>query len=78
MHAQLAHTVSLDDVAKVAAVSKHHFPRLFSRSAGVTPYRCLTRLRMPRALLSTTQDRRGLGARRSSGSPPSPLRSVWR
>ncbi len=49
MHEHLAEDVALDDLAKVANVSKFHFLRLFSQATGVTPHRYLVRLRMERA-----------------------------
>jgi AraC-like DNA-binding protein len=39
----------LDDLAKVAGVSKYHFARAFFRTYGETPIRYLTRRRIERA-----------------------------
>ena len=56
MHAHLAEEVSLQDLAKVAYVSRFHLIRMFKQTYGETPYQRLTRLRLQRAqrLLATS------------------------
>jgi AraC family transcriptional regulator len=56
MHAHLADEVSLQDLAKVAYVSRFHLIRVFKQTYGETPYQHLTRLRIERAqrLLATS------------------------
>ena len=56
MHAHLAEEVSLQDLTKVAYVSRFHLIRMFKQTYGETPYRRLTRLRLQRAqrLLATS------------------------
>jgi AraC family transcriptional regulator len=56
MHAHLAEEVSLEDLAKVAYVSRFHLIRMFKQTYGETPYQRLTRLRLQRAqrLLATS------------------------
>ena len=56
MHAHLAEEVSLQDLAKVAYVSRFHLIRMFKQTYGETPYQRLTRLRIQRAqrLLATS------------------------
>ena len=51
----LAEEVSLQDLAKVAYVSRFHLIRIFKQTCGETPYQRLTRLRIQRAqrLLAT-------------------------
>jgi AraC family transcriptional regulator len=55
MHAHLGEEVSLQDLAKVAYVSRFHLIRIFKQTYGETPYQHLTRLRIERAqrLLAT-------------------------
>src|SRR5882762_8236783 len=56
MHAHLAEEVSLQDLAKVAYVSRFHLIRMFKQTYGETPYQRLARLRIERAqrLLATS------------------------
>jgi len=56
MHAHLGEEVSLQDLAKVAYVSRFHLIRIFKQTYGETPYQHLTRLRIERAqrLLATS------------------------
>jgi len=56
MHAHLAEEVSLQDLAKVAYLSRFHLIRMFKQTYGATPYQRLTRLRTQRAqrLLATS------------------------
>jgi AraC family transcriptional regulator len=56
MHAHLAEEVSLQDLARVAHVSRFHLIRIFKQTYGETPYQRLTRLRIQRAqrLLATS------------------------
>ncbi len=49
MHAHLGEEVSLEDLAKVACLSRSHLIRLFKQAYGETPYQRLTRLRIERA-----------------------------
>jgi AraC-like DNA-binding protein len=51
--------IDLEGLAGVAGMSKYHFLRVFRRSLGVTPYRCLLAVRMRRAAarLSQSQER---------------------
>lgn len=44
-----AEHLSLDDLARVACLSKYHFARLFKRAFGITPHRMQTSLRMQAA-----------------------------
>jgi AraC family transcriptional regulator len=56
MQAHLAEEVSLQDLAKVAYLSRFHLIRMFKQTHGATPYQHLTRLRTERAqrLLATS------------------------
>jgi AraC family transcriptional regulator len=56
MHAHLAEEISLQDLAKVAYLSRFHLIRMFKQTYGTTPYQRLTRLRTQRAqrLLATS------------------------
>lgn len=58
MHANLAERVVLEDLSKVASISKFHFARMFKLATGEPPHRYLTRLRMQRAaeLLRDSED----------------------
>lgn len=49
-HANAARMLSLGEMADVAAVSRHHFARMFRRSTGMTPHAYVTALRMQRAM----------------------------
>lgn len=49
MHEHLGENIDLNDLARVANISKFHFLRLFSQATGSTPHRYLVRLRMERA-----------------------------
>jgi AraC family transcriptional regulator len=49
MHAHLSEAVSLEDLAKVACLSRFHLIRMFKQVHGETPYQHLTRLRIERA-----------------------------
>lgn len=42
--------LSLDRLADVACLSKHHFKRLFKKRFGITPHRMLTRKRIEHAI----------------------------
>ena len=56
MGAQLHQTLSLDQLAAVAGISKFHFVRLFKQHTGQTPFAYLTGMRMEAArhMLATT------------------------
>jgi AraC family transcriptional regulator len=49
MEANLDRPLALDDLARVAGLSRYHFCRLFRREVGHSPYRYLLRLRLERA-----------------------------
>jgi AraC family transcriptional regulator len=49
MHAHLSEDVALEDLAKVACLSRFHLIRMFKHVHGETPYQRLTRLRIERA-----------------------------
>jgi AraC family transcriptional regulator len=49
MHAHLSENISLEDLAKVACLSRFHLIRMFKQTHGETPYQRLTRLRIERA-----------------------------
>jgi AraC-like DNA-binding protein len=49
LHAHADRTIALEELAGAAALSPHHFHRLFHAAFGVTPHGYLTRLRMARA-----------------------------
>lgn len=49
MHDNLAHDISLDELAAVARLSKHHFLRSFKSATGATPHAFLVEIRMQRA-----------------------------
>jgi AraC-like DNA-binding protein len=49
IHARYAEPLSLDDLARQAALSPFHFLRLFRRAFGETPHRYLTRVRIEAA-----------------------------
>lgn len=55
-HGQLAAPLQLNDLARAAGLSRHHFARAFRRAAGVPPMDYLRQLRIQRArhLLLTT------------------------
>lgn len=55
----LAEKITLDELAKVAALSRSHFVRLFKGSAGMSPYHYVVRQRVLRAceLLRSTEHR---------------------
>lgn len=55
----LAEKITLDKLAKVAALSRSHFVRLFKGSAGMSPYHYVVRQRVLRAceLLQSTEHR---------------------
>ena len=58
MYANLAERVLLEDLSRVASISKFHFVRQFKLATGDSPHRYLTRLRMQRAseLLRNSED----------------------
>lgn len=49
LEAQAARRLSLDELARVACMSKYHFLRCFRRVAGLTPHSYLVELRLRRA-----------------------------
>lgn len=49
MHAHLAESIGLGDLAATVHLSKHHFLRQYRAATGTTPLRALTALRMDRA-----------------------------
>lgn len=49
MQAHLSESISLEDLAKVACVSRFHLIRMFKHACGETPYQHLTRLRIEHA-----------------------------
>lgn len=49
LHERHSETVSLDDLARQAGVSRFHFLRLFRDTFGATPHQYLTRVRLERA-----------------------------
>jgi AraC family transcriptional regulator len=49
MHAHIDEPISLEELARVASISKYHFVRLFSTATGLTPHRYLVGLRMRHA-----------------------------
>lgn len=57
MQAQLSRELRLEDLAKVAHLSRTHFVRVFTRATGTTPMRYLSRLRVDQArnLILTTR-----------------------
>jgi AraC family transcriptional regulator len=48
----------LEDMARIAGMSKYHFLRVFRKLAGVTPYQYLLAARMRRAALGLASSRR--------------------
>lgn len=61
MLAEPARTWTLEDLGRVAAMSRASFARHFSERAGMTPWECLTRLRMQIASDLLMQTRRRTG-----------------
>ena len=57
IHSNYQRSITIDDMASAACLSKYHFIRLFHALAGVTPYRYLQQKRVAAAqrLLSTTR-----------------------
>jgi AraC family transcriptional regulator len=57
IHSNYQRSITIDDMARAACLSKYHFIRLFHGLTGVTPYRYLQQKRVAAAqrLLSTTQ-----------------------
>ncbi len=49
MHEHLASVITLDDLAKEAALSRYHFIRLFAATTGKTPLQYLAELRIDTA-----------------------------
>lgn len=49
MHAQLAASISIADVARECRLTPSHFARAFRRTTGEAPYQYLTRLRLQRS-----------------------------
>ncbi len=49
IHANLATTFSLADLAASVEVSPYHFARLFKQSTGLAPHQCVVKLRVERA-----------------------------
>ena len=47
--ARLEQTVAVDELADVVAQSASHFPRVFRRTVGLSPYQYIVRLRLHRA-----------------------------
>jgi AraC family transcriptional regulator len=50
VHANLAETIEVNDLASLAGRSPFHFTRVFARSIGVTPYRYVVHLRLRAAI----------------------------
>ena len=55
MHACFHESLSLDDIARVAALSPHHFLRTFKSVFGRTPHQYLTQKRLERAQFLLTK-----------------------
>jgi AraC-like DNA-binding protein len=49
LHAHLSENVSLDDLSRVAFVSKFHLARVFRETTGMAPHQYLTQIRVARA-----------------------------
>ncbi|SBW22949.1 Transcriptional activator [Candidatus Protofrankia californiensis] len=49
VHHHLGETISLDDLASAAGLSRFHFARRFRRTAGITPHEFVMRQRVERA-----------------------------
>ena len=49
MHERLGMDMSLEEIAAVAHMSRYHFCVAFKKSTGLTPFECLTRMRMKTA-----------------------------
>lgn len=80
VEAHLASDLSLDDLARVAALSPYHFARAFKKSVGVPPYRYVVRRRVERArdLIATGQYRVGEVAHALGFSDPSHLTRAFK
>ena len=50
IHAGVERQLSVDELADAAQQSRSHFPRLFRRSVGMSPYRYVINVRLKRAL----------------------------
>jgi AraC-like DNA-binding protein len=57
VHANLAHELTLHDLARAAAMAPHHFHRCFRELVGVPPGRYVTELRLRRAELLLRETR---------------------
>ena len=49
MHARLGEPLTVDDLATVAFMSRHHFTRVFAKITGISPARFLAAIRMQEA-----------------------------
>ena len=61
MEKNLAKDISLDQLAKKAAMSKHHFCRVFKKHTGITPMYYLTCKRIERAKVLLLDDEKTIG-----------------
>lgn len=61
MEKNLSRDISLDQLAKEAAMSKHHFCRVFKKHTGVSPMHFLTAKRIERAKILLLDEERAIG-----------------
>ncbi len=80
MRANFASAISIDDCARAASLSFHHFLRLFKESTGATPVSYLRGIRLRRAqyLLAFTDDTVGTIARAVGYDDPNYFIRIFR
>lgn len=61
IHGEYRDTISLDDLAVTAMLSKFHFLRLFTEYTGMTPHRYIVRLRMETAAAMLRDGKQPIG-----------------
>src|SRR5258708_33932113 len=80
IHANLAHSVRLEDIAGAVGLSVFHFSRTFRHTTGLAPHRYLTQARVDRGKVLLLESERRLPAiaEETGFSHQGPMREAFR